>query len=646
MGNAGIKGSDAGTSLKSMFSRLQPTTKQQRDEMTRLGLLTFDTAKAMKALRDNGVKPLSSDTDDLNGQLNQLAADLSGAKVGSAKAASEQQKLMLQTGATSNAFYDQEGNLKSLSDVSGTLEKSLKGMNAQQKQAALQVLFGSDAIRAAAILSNNGAKGFDKMAGSIAKIKAADVAKKRLDNLKGSIEQMKGSLETAGITAGEIFLPMIRDMVDGIANALNWFLNLTDGQKKFIVVSLAVVSAVLLIGGAIIKTILLMKQLTVAITVLKAATIPWTGVMTAALGVIALTGAAVAIFASKSNNASVNIDKAKERTEEWTEALQGLDDISSSMARDKALEKLGTISGGEFITPAYLKLLKGIGINQRDLVNGLLNEAGARGRLQKIADKGLKSQDDATLRGAAALDLFLQFTNAESAALNGVIQKNKEHNRTIATLEDRLKALKQQTGLNLDIKNLKGKATIQDVKDLAKQYKLTGGQIRTVLEALQIPATVKDVRNLGKALGDVGKQKTKPKIDMENIRAAKSALEAILSLFRQIAGTPVPTPKAPKGGKPKTPKTPPAKPNPNARTGPSRGTSRRLTSMASSGISTAPSPVAAAPARAAADAASGGLRLLDGELRLDESGRAFISGVAYDAIDDSDDFDSFLGRMG
>ena len=39
------------------------------------------------------------------------------------------------------------------------------------------------------------------------------------------------------------------------------------------------------------------------------------------------------------------------------------------------------------------------------------------------------------------------------------------------------------------------------------------------------------------------------------------------------------------------------------------------------------------------------LRMIDGELRLHKSGRAFISGVAAEEVDDNDDFDDTLGRM-
>lgn len=44
MGNAGIKGSDAGTSLKSMLMNLQPTTEKQVGLMQELGIVTEDGA--------------------------------------------------------------------------------------------------------------------------------------------------------------------------------------------------------------------------------------------------------------------------------------------------------------------------------------------------------------------------------------------------------------------------------------------------------------------------------------------------------------------------------------------------------------------------------------------------------------------------
>lgn len=291
MGNAGIKGSDAGTSLKTMFQRLQPTTVKQINTMESLGILSLNAKKSMEALRDNGVKPLSDKQSVLNGQLEKLGANLSGSEVGSAKAAKATQDLELKTGALSNAFYTQDGRTKSLAQVSQVLQDSLKGMNERQKQMTLNTLFGSDAIRGAAILSESGSKGFDKMAKSMDKVSAADVAKKRMDNLKGSIEQMKGSLETAGIVVGTLLLPALRDMVDGLTGALNTFLDLPGPIQGTIAAFIGIIGVMLLVLSAIVKFIQIQKAIQVALAGTKLAFI---STWAAALGPIALIVLAIA----------------------------------------------------------------------------------------------------------------------------------------------------------------------------------------------------------------------------------------------------------------------------------------------------------------------------------------------------------------
>lgn len=235
MGNAGIKGSDAGTSLKSMFARLQPQTDKATNALAQMGIITKDG---------------------------------------------------------SNKFYDAQGNLKGLAQVAGLMQKGLRGMTKEQKQATLQTVFGSDAIRAAAILSNAGAKGFDKMAASMGKVSAADVAAKRMDNFKGSLEQMKGSLETAGIAVGTILLPPLRQLVDAITQALNWFLNLGSGTQTAVVAFLATASAVLLVVAAIIKIVRFVQE---AIAVFEVLQVALEGTWLAALGPIGLIIAAIAL---------------------------------------------------------------------------------------------------------------------------------------------------------------------------------------------------------------------------------------------------------------------------------------------------------------------------------------------------------------
>jgi TP901 family phage tail tape measure protein len=189
MGNQGIKGSDAGTSLKTMLQNLQPTTKKQTELMTKLGLVT-------------------------------------------------------KTGT--NLFFDQQGHLKSLAEVSGLLNKALAGMTDQQKSMALETIFGTDAIRAAAILAGQGAEGFNAMAKSMSEVTAQSVAAKRLDNVAGSIEQLKGSVESAAIAFGTALLPTIKKVTDFITLLVNKFSALDPKWQKLI--AFAGVAAVALLG--------------------------------------------------------------------------------------------------------------------------------------------------------------------------------------------------------------------------------------------------------------------------------------------------------------------------------------------------------------------------------------------------------------
>jgi SLT domain-containing protein len=239
----GLKGSDAGTSLKTMLSRLTPMTNTAYDEFERLGLMTVDTSAAMKALRDNGVKPMSKDSGDLVEQLHKLAAKLSDSKEGSAKATKEFYILASQTGAVHSAFYKNNGQLKNMADIAQILRTHLHDLNGEQRQQALYTIFGSDAIRGANILFREGAKGVDAMASAMGKIKAADVAKQKMDNFKGTLEQLRGSLETAGITIGEADLPMLKALAKDIQGVVDGFNHLSPEMQHFIAGSLTVGTA-------------------------------------------------------------------------------------------------------------------------------------------------------------------------------------------------------------------------------------------------------------------------------------------------------------------------------------------------------------------------------------------------------------------
>lgn len=299
LGNAGIKGSDAGTSLKTFLTNLIPTTEKQAQKFRELGLQTFEAGKAMKVLQDNGVKPLGKDLPTLQGQLRKLAAEITGTKEGSAKAEKEYLKLATSTGVLKNQFFDAEGNIKSFGEVQEILQKSTEKLTAEQKLNTLETLFGTDALRAAAVFAKEGAEGFNALSTEMGKVSAADVAAERLNNLSGSVEELKGSFETALIVIGNIFLPIVRRVVDGVTSLVNIFNNLPSGVQTAIGAFLGFISIMAVVVGTLL-TIIVPIALLIAkfiflgpiITGVAGVFTAFIGAITGGLGIFAAFGAA------------------------------------------------------------------------------------------------------------------------------------------------------------------------------------------------------------------------------------------------------------------------------------------------------------------------------------------------------------------
>ncbi|MGC3792050.1 phage tail tape measure protein [Priestia aryabhattai] len=241
----GLKGSDAGTSLKTMLGNLSPKTKEQWGMFQDLGLMAFDTAKGMEYLKENGITPVSDSMGDVQAAIQDYIMKQMGAKKWNSDTEKSFQQLGIASGFLNNAFYDTNGNIESMSTIAGALRKSLKGLSAEQRSQALYTLFGSDAIRAGNILFKEGAKGVNDMGAAMDKIKAADVAAKKLDNVKGAIEQLAGATETAQISLGNALVPAIGAVVAVLQHMVDGFNSLPGFIQSTIAITGALVTALL-----------------------------------------------------------------------------------------------------------------------------------------------------------------------------------------------------------------------------------------------------------------------------------------------------------------------------------------------------------------------------------------------------------------
>ncbi len=161
--SAGLTGSDAGTSFKTMLLAIANPTQQTKNMMDELGI----------------------------------------------------------------SFYDAQGKFIGISGVAQVLQTRFKGLTDAQRQQALGQLFGNDAIRAASILYTDGADGVKKWKDNVNDTGyATKNAAALTDNLAGDLERLKGSLETLAISSGSGANSGLRILVKSLDSLVGRFLDL------------------------------------------------------------------------------------------------------------------------------------------------------------------------------------------------------------------------------------------------------------------------------------------------------------------------------------------------------------------------------------------------------------------------------------
>lgn len=183
----GLLGSDAGTSFKTMLGSLTPNSAKAADEMERLGI----------------------------------------------------------------SAYNSQGEFIGLAAFAGNLRSSLEGLTDEQRNASLEIMFGSDAVRAANVLYAEGGQGIASWTEKVNDSGyAAETAATRLDNLMGDWEAFTGALDTAFITMGEGLDGPLRGLVQGLTDLVDGFNDLPDGGKQAVIWIGLATAGVGLLGGA------------------------------------------------------------------------------------------------------------------------------------------------------------------------------------------------------------------------------------------------------------------------------------------------------------------------------------------------------------------------------------------------------------
>lgn len=203
-----------------------------------------DTAAALALFADHGVKGSDAGT-SLKTMLQRLAAPTDQAAEAIA--------------AYGLNIRDSNGKMKDISGVADELTGKLGGLSDAERDAALQTIFGSDASRAAAILMQSGSEGLAKYIAATNDATAAEtMANAQKGELSWALENMGGAVESASIAFGTALAPAITAVAGVIGNVAEAFASLPAGVQTAIAVVLALVAALgplLMVVGSVVAAL-------------------------------------------------------------------------------------------------------------------------------------------------------------------------------------------------------------------------------------------------------------------------------------------------------------------------------------------------------------------------------------------------------
>lgn len=210
-----------------------------------LGYSIEDTAVAIGLMANSGIKGSQAGT-ALRSTITRLAKP-----VGEAKDAVEELGISI-----TNA----DGTMKPLSQTMVELREKFAGLTEEQKAQYAAMLAGQEGMSGLLAIVNASDEDFQKLTDEInnANGAAEDMASVMMDNTAGAVEQLKGALESAGILIGEKLTPYIRKLAEWITGLVEKFNSLSEEEQDQIVkfgLILAAIGPVLLILAKVISVV-------------------------------------------------------------------------------------------------------------------------------------------------------------------------------------------------------------------------------------------------------------------------------------------------------------------------------------------------------------------------------------------------------
>lgn len=210
-----------------------------------LGYSAEDTAEAIGLMANAGIKSSQAGT-SLRAIMTKLSGEIkiAGENIGEV------------TIQTSNA----DGSMRDFSDILADCRTAFAGLSESEAAASAETLVGKNAMSGFLALMNAAPEDIEKLSTAIDSCDGASerMANTMQDNLSGQTTILMSQLQELAISFGDLLMPIIRDVVTAIQSFVDKLNSMDEGSRKTILTIAGIVAAIgplLLVLGKIIGSV-------------------------------------------------------------------------------------------------------------------------------------------------------------------------------------------------------------------------------------------------------------------------------------------------------------------------------------------------------------------------------------------------------
>lgn len=210
-----------------------------------LGMSVEDVSLALGLMANSGIKGTQAGTS--------LRASLTNLVKPTDAMATKMEQLGIEV-------TNSDGSMKSLREIMDILREKFNGLSEAEQASAAATIFGKEAMSAMLAIINTSQADYDKLAESISNAdgRAQSMSETMMGNLSGSITLLKSAVESLLIKLGEALIPTINQITQLITKIVEKLNTMSDEQVQQIVKIGAIVAAIgplLMVVGKVITII-------------------------------------------------------------------------------------------------------------------------------------------------------------------------------------------------------------------------------------------------------------------------------------------------------------------------------------------------------------------------------------------------------